>query len=215
MLVWTIWYRQNKARTSPPAMPLDVVPQRAFESLMEFRTAQLRKVSALAIPRIRWTPPPGDFYKINFVATVFQEDNRSGIGVIVRDNNSLVMASLSQNIPLQNSVEELESLVACRAPEFSLELGLDKGILEGDLLTVMAALKDDSTSLASFGLLVRDAQSLAGLFNCICFLHVGRDGNAVAHNLARYARHVTGFSVWMEDVPIHTLVAYQADFPIT
>ena len=47
------------------------------------------------------------------------------------------------------------------------------------------------------------------------FYMFGRDGNAVAHNLARHARHVTGFSVWMEDVPIHTLVAYQADFPIT
>ena len=135
--------------------------------------------------------------------------------MIVRDSNGLVMAFLSQNIPLQNSVEELESLAACRAIEFSLELGLDKGILEGDSLTVMAALKDDSTSMASFGLLVRDAQSLAGLFNCIRFLHVGRDGNAVAQNLARHARHVIGFSVWMEDVPIHTLVAYQADFPIT
>ena len=79
----------------------------------------------------------------------------------------------------------------------------------------MVAFKDDLASLASFGLLVCDAQSLAGLFNCIRFLHVGRDSNAIAHNLARHARHVIGFSVWMEDVPIHTLVAYQADLPIT
>ena len=126
--------------------------------------------------------------------------------MIVRDCNGLVMDSLSQNIPLQNSVEELESLAACIALKFALELGLDKGILEGDSLTVMAALKDDSASLASFGLLVRDAQSLGGLFNCIRFLHVGRDGNVVTHNLARHARHVTGFSIWMEDVPIRTLV---------
>ena len=126
--------------------------------------------------------------------------------MIVRDSNGLVMASLSQNIPLQNSVEELESLATCIALKFALELGLDKGILEGDSLTVMAALKDDSASLASFGLLVRDAQSLGGLFNCIRFLHVGRDGNAVTHNLTRHARHVTGFSIWMEDVPIRTLV---------
>ena len=102
MLVWTIWYRRNKARTPPLAMPLDLVPQRAFESLMEFRSAQPRKVSAPVRPRIRWTPPPEDFYKINFDAAVFQEDNRAGIGMIVCDSNGLVMASLSQNIPLQN-----------------------------------------------------------------------------------------------------------------
>ena len=36
---------------------------------------------------------------------------------------------------------------------------------------------------------------MANRFNWIRFQHVGRDGNNVAHNLARYARHVTGFSV--------------------
>ena len=55
-------------------------------------------------------------------------------------------------------------MAACRALECALELGLNKGILEGDSLTVMIALKDDSASPASFGLLVRDAQSLVGLF---------------------------------------------------
>ncbi|XP_075640433.1 uncharacterized protein LOC142612203 [Castanea sativa] len=150
------------------------------------------QVSAPVRPRVRWSPPPDEFYKINFDAAVFHEDNIAGIGMIVRDSSGLVMASLSHNIPFQNSVEELESLAACRALEFALELGLDKAILEGDSLT---ALKDDSASLASFGLLVRDAQSLAGLFNCICFLHVGRDGNSIAHNLARHARHVTSFSI--------------------
>lgn len=67
----------------------------------------------------------------------------------------------------------------------------------------MNALEDDYSSLASFGLLIRDAQLLAGLFNCISFLHVGRDGNSVAHNLARHALNVIDFFVWMEDVSVH------------
>ena len=51
-------------------------------------------------------------------------------------------------------------------------------------------------------------------FQCISFSHVRREGNIVAYNLARHACHVTGFSVWMENVPPHTLAAYQADLPI-
>ena len=77
----------------------------------------------------------------------------------------------------------------------------------------MSALRDPSLSIASFGLLVQDAQWLARFFTCISFQHVGRVGNNVAHNLARHARHVTGFSVWMEDVPIQVFTAYQADLP--
>ena len=71
-------------------------------------------------------------------------------------------------------------------------------------------LKDNSSSLISFGLLIRDAQMLVGLFNCtgfFCILVENR--NSIAYNLARHACHITGLSVWMEDVPFHTLAAYQ------
>ena len=88
---------------------------------------------------------------------MFKDDERAGIGVVVRDSQGLVLASLSQNIPLPHSVVTLETLAACRALEFSLELGFDKAILEGDSLIVMSALRDPSPSLASFGLLVQDA----------------------------------------------------------
>ena len=146
---------------------------------------------------------------------MFKDEDRAGIGVVVRDSLGLVLASLSQNIPLPHSVVNLETQAACRALEFSLKLGFDKAILEGDSMIVMTALRDPSPSLASFGLLVQDAQWMARLFTCISFQHVGRVGNNVAHNLARHARHVTGFSVWMEDVPIQVFTAYQADLPIT
>ena len=157
---------------------------------------------------VRWQPPPANLIKINFDGAMFKDDERAGIGVVVRDSQGLVLASLSQNIPLPHSVVILETLAACRALEFSLELGFDKAILEGDSLIVMTALRDPSPSLASFGLLVQDAQCLARSFTCISFQHVGRVGNTVAHNLARHARHVTGFLVWMEDVPIQVFTAY-------
>ena len=102
----------------------------------------------------------------------------------------MVMASLSQNIPLPHSVVNLETLVACRALELSLELGLDKAILKGDSLIIMNALRDFSPSIASYGLLIHDAHLLANLFTSISFQHVDRDGNYVAHNLARHTRHV-------------------------
>ena len=52
-------------------------------------------------------------------------------------------------------------------------------------------------------------------FTCISFQHVGRVENNVAHNLGRYAHHVTDFSVQMEDTPIQIFAAYQTDLPIT
>ena len=78
---------------------------------------------------------------------------------------------------------------------------------------VLNALNADSYSLASFGLFSQDVKCFANLFHCIRFSHVRKEGNSVARNLARHARHVTGFQVWMEDVPSHTIATYQAVLP--
>nr|XP_023899808.1 uncharacterized protein LOC112011691 [Quercus suber] len=184
------------------------IAQQAYQSLQEFRSAQPRKPIAATPAQVRWQPPPVDRVKINFDGAVFKNKDRVGIGMVVRDSQGMVMASLSQIIPLPHSVVNLETLATYRALEFSLELGFDKAILEGDSMIIMAALRDPSPSLASYGLLLQDAQFMACLFTCISSQHVARVGNNVAHNLARHARHVTSFSVWMEDDPIQIYAAY-------
>ena len=164
---------------------------------------------------MKWSPLVEEYYKVNFDGAVFRGEEKAGIGVIIHNSQGMVMASLSQKNSLPQTVVELETLAATRAIEFSIELGFSKVILEGDSETVIKALQDNSPSLAPFGLLIRDAQETANFFTCISYAHVGRNDNFVAHNLARYARHITGFFVWMGDVPFQTLAAYHADFPIS
>ena len=125
------------------------------------------------------------------------------------------MASPAQQIPLPLTTLETEILTAAGALEFEQELGLNSVVLEGDCEILIKSLMEDSLSVASSGLLIQDVKVIAESFQCIRFSHVCREGNKVAHNLVRHARHVIGFSVWMEDVPSHTLVAYKADLPIS
>nr|POE50399.1 hypothetical protein CFP56_35572 [Quercus suber] len=83
-----------------------------------------------------------------------KDGDRAGIIVIIRDNQGMVMVSMSQNITLPLFIMELETLATRRTLELSLELGFDSVILEGGSEIVMKALKDDSSSLASFNLLI-------------------------------------------------------------
>ena len=66
------------------------------------------------------------------------------------------MVSLAQWIPLPNTAIEVEALAAQRAMELALETGLNKGVLEGDSLILMNALKSNSHSLAQFGHIIND-----------------------------------------------------------
>ena len=76
---------------------------------------------------------------------------------------------MSHNIPLPISIVELKTLAAAKALEFSIDLGFVSAILEGDSEIVMKALTNDSASLASFGLLIRDVKTYAEQFQCISF----------------------------------------------
>ena len=44
-----------------------------------------------------------------------------------------------------------------------------------------------------------------------CQTHTKREGNKVAHSLARYVLHISSFVVWMEHVPQQVYPVLQAD----
>ena len=90
--------------------------------------------------------------------------DRASIGVIIRDCNGLLMASLSQPIPLPLIVLETETLAATRALEFAQELGLNSIILEGDYEILIKSLVEDSLSVASSGLLIQHVKVIAESF---------------------------------------------------
>ena len=75
------------------------------------------------------------------------------------------MGSMSQVIPLPQTIVELETLVALKALEFAADLGLISVVLEGDSEILMNALMDNSLSLASFGLFIQDIKAYAEIFS--------------------------------------------------
>ena len=52
---------------------------------------------------------------MNFDGALFAGESKAGLGVIIRNDSKLVMAALSQNIPLPTSVEMVEVLAVRRA----------------------------------------------------------------------------------------------------
>ena len=82
-------------------------------------------------PQAHWIPPSVGTVKINFDGASFKDADCAGIGVIILDELGLVIATLSQNIALPNSVADIEAITGVKALEFAHELLRGKLLLVG------------------------------------------------------------------------------------
>ena len=209
MITSLIWNRRNKLRLGESVPDLRLLHSMAREALQEFHQAHTSAPSPTPIRSLtKWEPPPLDWVKINFDGATFQAKDAAGLGVIIRNDHGLVMAALTQVIPLPISVEMVEVLAARRALSFAHELGFDHIILEGDSDTAIRAMMNGSFSSASFGHILADIKVLSSHFRHLVFRHTRRQGNKVAHSLARAACNFSPFCTWIEEVPDVSNVAY-------
>lgn len=80
--------------------------------------------------------------------------SKSGIGMVIRNSQGLVLASLSQQISPSFSPLEVETLAAKRAIQFASELAITSAVLEGDSQTLIQSLQSGAEYLSPFGLLL-------------------------------------------------------------
>ena len=102
-------------------------------------------------------------------------------------------------------------MAASKAMEFGSELGLHNVIIEGDSIVVAKALKCKEFGLALYVHLLNDVSLFSNLYPQLSYSHVKRDGNKVAHSLARLALTSQHCTMWIEDVPSCSLPFVQAD----
>ena len=148
-------------------------------------------------------PPPRPLFKVNFDGVVFNEDRKAGVGVVIQNCLGKVMASMTEKCNVPTLVNEVKAMAAVRAVVFAQELRFSSIILEGDSKKIMNIFKNDEPSFVSYGHLIEEAKFLAESFVVFSVSHVKRQSNFVAHNLARYARHINDLSVWIESVSSH------------
>ena len=141
----------------------------------------------------RWRAPAARFVKVNFDGAIFGDSSMSGVGVVIRDTNGAILASCAEKIGHAYKADETEALAALKGLTFTHELGFLNVVLEGDALGLIQALKSQEQNLSPWGLLVEDVKAYGTKFRRVLYSHVKRNGNSVAHNLAKHTIHIPDF----------------------
>ena len=106
----------------------------------------------------RWKAPPIGFVKANFDAANSEVLRLFGVGVVIRDSDSAVLASCVEKIDQVYKTEDTEALAALKALTFAHELGFQNVVLKGDALSLIQALKSQEQNLSSWGLLIENVK---------------------------------------------------------
>ncbi|KAK9991820.1 hypothetical protein SO802_026805 [Lithocarpus litseifolius] len=201
--VWSIWTQRNQVRLNKPSCSPHLISQLAKERLQEFQAVNPHPSSIRSAPPTvqKWKPPDHELVKINCDRARFAKENRAGIGVVIRNSEGLVLGSLSKLVLQAYSPLEIEVMAATTALDFASDLGFQRAILEIDSLVLVKVLSDHTEFFSTVDLVLDEIGHKVNFFNELHYSHVKREGNIVAHILARHAIRVSDVVVWMEDVP--------------
>ncbi|XP_075665535.1 uncharacterized protein LOC142635224 [Castanea sativa] len=201
VVAWSIWLARNKGRVNEPCAPLGKIFKAARSILSEFQTKRIPRQSVAPSNTVKWKPSRSNFYEVNYDRVVLKDSGEAGLGVVIRNEKGEVVGSLAEKIKLPDSIEVLEALAARKAILFAIELGLQRVIIEGDSEIIFKALSESCSDCSHIGHIIKDCKSISSLFQTHSFSHTRRQGNAVAHALAKRARKSFPLLVWMESVP--------------
>ena len=125
----------------------------------------------------------------------------AGLGVVVRDSSGNVMGALSQKITKPHSVEHAEALVVRRAVILVKELMLFQVCFEGDCQRVIQAINAQGACRTLFDHIIEEIRCFSSSLVGCSFIYVRREGNKLAHALARRAVLSADTDVCVEELP--------------
>lgn len=138
-----------------------------------------------------WVPPPPGWVKVNTDASFTDDTGEACTGIIMRDEKGQVLLSAWRTMRDCASVEEAEAKACLEGMRLAAEWIGKPTQLEFDCLTLTTALQSSTPTRASWlglGTLTRYSSTMPLLPACDVLLHVKRDANQVAHQLARRAQ---------------------------
>jgi len=205
MVTQRIWFRRNRFVFDGIFTHPSSLIKSAKESLEEFRKAVdsmyiFSSPSPISSPA-HWSKPPQGYFKMNWDAAVDRDQKWMGVGIVSRDSNGKVIASKCSYHRYISDPLVAEALGAKLCVEFGIFLGIKSVVIEGDAVGVVNALNRSVVDEGIITNLITETRLKLGNYDRWSIKHVRRDGNKIAHSLAKLAISHFQNQVWLGSYP--------------
>jgi hypothetical protein len=170
-------------------------------SLCRDDTRGLKPVASTVRECQVWVAPPPNFIKINWDAAVNSSRGCVGFGLVARNCNGVFLAAKCIVHSQKIEAKSAEALATFWAVRFCLEMEFREVIFEGDVAQVIDDICSPLPHLSSSGHITESIVHNTYHLTSAKFVHVKREGNAVANCLAKLAVDQNLSSCWMVEPP--------------
>ncbi|XP_075650882.1 uncharacterized protein LOC142621501 [Castanea sativa] len=198
---WGIWNNRNLVRHGGKSKSPKLIVKEVASYMKEVRQSKEVQIRPAPPSRQNWTPPKRGFYKINVDGAVYKEMGSCGVGVVIRNEAGQLMGAMSKKLEVPLKALEVEAKAVEEGIILAEKLSLNNVILESDAQVIVNSLSERSIA-PSFILKVIEGAKL-GLcgFDSWEGKHICRKKKSRAHLMAKNAKFVSDYVVWVEDTP--------------
>ena len=202
-IYWGIWKSRNEVRHEGKKCPRPVIVRNALRLLEDYHSANVKPSQSSSNTQniTVWKPPPPSYFKVNIDGALFVKSKKSGVGVIMHDEDGNVVAAMCRKLDLPLGVLETEAKALEIGMAFAEEVGLRDVVFEGDSQLIINAVHGTGEVASSVLNIIHGVLRKAQCFRTFDFLHTKRQGNVPAHLLAQHAQKVESLVVWLEECP--------------
>ncbi|RYR42374.1 hypothetical protein Ahy_A08g038843 [Arachis hypogaea] len=172
---------------------------RIAEKKINLKERQVQK----GMREVCWRPPPADWIKVNVDASLKKNTGKGAIAVVYRNNKGKILLGFTGLIQA-NSVTVAEALAIRQALIIANNLFMKKVLIESDNLKIIQAIKSKSP-IGEAWAIIQDIQLLLKQLPGRGIIWTPREGNLLAHKVAREAELGNLHSNWSMQPPLEIL----------
>ena len=198
---WSLWNNRNLVHHGGKSKSSELIVREVAAYMTEVRQTKEAQTRPAHPIRQIWTPPKRGFYKINIDEAVFQEMGCCGVGVIIRNEDGQLMSAMSKRFYLPLKTLEVEAKAVKEGITLARELSLKNIIVESDAQVVVNSLSESGLLPSSILTVIEGTRMSLRGFDSWEINHICRAKNSAAHLMAKHAKFVFDYNVWVEDTP--------------
>lgn len=190
-LCWSIWRARNDLVWNNRRWKEIKIIAKAWEYFSQWKVAQSRKIEPPIQPSFPgdseslWVKPHYNEVKISTDAVIFEEQGRSGIGLIARNHEGHLLSARTKTFSEVMNPSLVEVMAIKEALSWAKDMRWNIVTIESDCLAIVQMIRSAAPMRSRIGRLVQECRDLVSKLNNLKLYFIKRSANMSAHELAR------------------------------